>query len=52
MTAVAVGAAAVIALVLLASRGSGLDFERRALSGAYKPVRSKWPKRPVTRRRT
>ncbi|OZE36531.1 hypothetical protein CH278_06550 [Rhodococcus sp. 05-2254-5] len=35
MTPVAVGAAGVIALILLTSRGSGLDFDRRSLSTAY-----------------
>lgn len=52
MTPVVVGAAGVIALVLFTSRGAGMDFDRRALAGAYKPVRSTWPKRLRTRRRT
>ncbi len=52
MTPVVVGAAGVIALVLFTSRGAGMDFDRRALADAYKPVRSTWPKRLRTRRRT
>lgn len=52
MTPVVVGAAGVIALVLFTSRGAGMDFDRRSLAGAYKPVRSTWPKRLRTRRRT
>ncbi len=35
MTPAVVGLAGVIALVLLTSRGSGLDFHRRSLSKAY-----------------
>ncbi|MGV8875232.1 MAG: hypothetical protein ACOH2Q_22065 [Rhodococcus sp. (in: high G+C Gram-positive bacteria)] len=35
MTPVVVGAAGVIALILLTSTGSGLDFNRRSLSAAY-----------------
>ncbi|WP_156394528.1 MULTISPECIES: hypothetical protein [Nocardiaceae] len=46
MTPVAVGAAGVIALILLTSRGSGLDFDRRSLSTAY------WARATRARRRT
>ncbi|MDV6259908.1 hypothetical protein [Rhodococcoides yunnanense] len=35
MTPVVVGAAGVIALILLTSRGYGLDFDRRSVSTAY-----------------
>ncbi|MEK8073448.1 hypothetical protein [Rhodococcoides navarretei] len=48
MTLVAVGVAGVIALILLTSSGSGLDFDRRALAGAYRPARS----RPINRFRS
>ncbi|WP_415975900.1 hypothetical protein [Rhodococcus sp. 077-4] len=39
MTPLVVGAAAVLALILLTSNGSGLDFDRRSLTGAYRPTR-------------
>lgn len=45
MTPVAVGVAGVIALILLTSSGSGMDFDRRSLAGAYSPARS----RPMNR---
>ncbi|WP_155290809.1 MULTISPECIES: hypothetical protein [Nocardiaceae] len=51
MTPVVVGAAGVIALLLFTSRGAGMDFDRRALAGAYKPTRSTWPKRLRSRLR-
>ncbi|MCZ4517924.1 hypothetical protein O4220_05290 [Rhodococcus ruber] len=45
MTPVVVGAAGVIALILLTSRGSGLDFDRRSVSMAYTSGTARAPRR-------
>ncbi|WP_179276215.1 hypothetical protein [Rhodococcus sp. 06-235-1A] len=41
MTPIVIGAAAALALILLTSNGSGLDFDRRSLAGAYRSARSR-----------